>query len=207
MNTSSKTILPSVYLGPISWYWKLFSADEILIEQHEHYHKQTFRNRCRIVGANGIQDLVIPVHAENHTPMHDVRIEYDGNWQRQHWQSIRSAYGNSPFFNFYADYFSPFYHNRKWEKLIDFNLELFFVTMKIMKAEKKINFTEEYFQLYENANDFRKSAEPKIEIDFVSKKYLQVFQERHGFISNPSIIDLLCCCGPDSKNHLLKIDN
>jgi hypothetical protein len=201
MNNSSTAILPSVYLGPIHWYSKLMSFDEVVLEHNEHYRKQTYRNRCRIVGPNGIQNLIVPIHKiENHTPLKEITIDYDGNWQRQHWQSIRSAYGNSPFFNFYADYFSPFYENQKWEKLIDFNSELLSVTLKLLKCEKKISFTEEYFPSYEN--DLRNSADFKTENNTSQfKRYPQVFEDRHGFISNLSIIDLLCCCGPEAKNY------
>jgi hypothetical protein len=183
-------------------------SDKIIIEQHEHYIKQTWRNRCRIAAANGVQDLVIPVHLSgNHTPMNEVRIDYDGIWQRQHWQSIRSAYGNSPFFEFYADYFSPFYEKNNWDKLIDFNSEIFSVTMKLLKINPEFSFTTEYIPADENYIDNRNSISPKKSIeedpDFMVKRYVQVFEERHGFIPNLSIIDLLCCCGPTSSEILL----
>ncbi len=204
MINSSNIILPCVYLGPIQWYSKLLLHPEILIDQHENYVKQTWRNRCRIVGANGIQDLVIPIHlAGNHTPMNDVKINYDGIWQRQHWQSIRSAYGNSPFFDFYADYFSPFYESTRWENLIDYNSEILSITIRLLKLDVKISLTDEYFDAKDNATDFRKIISPKKTIeedsDFSPKRYVQVFEERHGFIPNLSVIDLLCCCGSASK--------
>ncbi len=204
MNDFETAILPSVYLGSIRWYSKLFLYGKIGIERHEHYIKQTYRNRCRIVGSNGIQDLIIPVHQkENHTPMHEIEIDYDGNWQRQHWQSICSAYGNSPFFDFYDYYFSPFYKKNDWKNLIDFNSDLLSTTMKLLKCKKEIQFTTEYFPSYENAADFRKTFSPKKESDesFHPKRYVQVFEERHGFIPNLSIIDLLCCCGPDANGY------
>jgi hypothetical protein len=199
MNTT-RAILPSVYLGPIQWYSKLFLSDEIIIEQHEHYVKQTWRNRTRIIGANGTQDLVIPVHARNHTPMHEVEINYEEGWQRQHWQSIRSAYGNAPFFEFYADYFSPFYEKKSWVKLTDYNAELLQLTLKLLKLQKKISFTNEYEVLPEGVIDFRTLISPKVAAEndtaFMQQRYVQVFEERHGFIPVVSVIDLLCCEGP-----------
>ena len=202
---TEKVIFSTTYLGPISWYRKLLASTEVVLEHHEHYIKQTFRNRCRIAGPNGIQNLIIPVHKiENHTPINQITIDYDGNWQRQHWQSIRSAYGNSPFFDFYADYFSSFYENKKWEKLIDFNNELLKLTLKLLKCEKEIIFTKEFFPQYENANDLRNyfSSEAYEKNLADEKRYLQVFEDRHGFIPGLSIIDLLCCCGPESKKYL-----
>lgn len=200
----SKAILSSTYLGPIQWYSKLLLHNEVVIDQHEHFQKQTWRNRCRIVGPNGIQDLIIPVHISgNHTPMNEVRIDYDGIWQRQHWQSIRSAYGNSPFFDFYADHFSPFYENRKWGKLIEFNSELLELSLKLLKLEVKLESTKEYVVSNDKVADFRNLISPKKsiqdDVDFKPNHYVQVFEERHGFIPNMSVLDLLCCCGPASR--------
>ncbi|HET6991846.1 MAG TPA: WbqC family protein, partial [Bacteroidia bacterium] len=142
----------------------------------------------------------------NHTPMNEMRIDYDGIWQRQHWQSIRSAYGNSPFFDFYADYFSPFYEKKIWEKLTDYNSELIKLSLKLLKMNSKIELTSEYFRSFENCADYRELISPKKTIEddpeFIPKRYVQVFEERHGFIPNLSIIDLLCCNGPVSREIL-----
>ena len=208
MNNPS-ALLPSVYFGPIQWYSKLFLYPEISIEQHEHYIKQTWRNRCRIAGPNGIQDLVIPVHLNgNHTPIKEVKIDYDGIWQRQHWQSIRSAYGNSPFFDYYAEYFSPFYEKKIWNKLVDYNSEIISLTLKLLKVNAKISPTTDYSDSIENCRDYRQLISPKKTIEedpeFISKRYVQVFEERNGFLPNLSIIDLLCCNGPASREILCR---
>lgn len=195
----NKAILPSVYFGPIQWYSKLIQYPEIVIDQHENYCKQTWRNRMRIVGPNGIQDLVIPVHVKgNHTPMREVRINYNEIWQRQHWQSIRSAYGNSPFFDYYAAYFAPFFETKKWDTLMELNSEVLDLTLRLLKLNSKIDLTSEYLETIANGIDYRKLISPKIKIEFNSKPYLQVFADRHGFVANLSIIDLLCCNGPIS---------
>jgi hypothetical protein len=203
--TASKIILSSSYLGPVQWY-AAFLNNDATIEQHEHYVKQTWRNRTRIAGPNDVQDLVIPVHARNHTEMREVKINYTEAWQRQHWQSIRSAYGNSPFFDFYADYFAPFYEKKDWEKLLDYNSELLTLTLRLLKQKKEIVFTNEFIASPENATDLRSQISPKISRDensFTPKRYLQVFEERHGFIPNLSIVDLLCCVGPASGEILI----
>lgn len=137
--------------------------------------------------------------------MCDVKINYEEDWQRQHWQSIRSAYGNSPFFDFYADYFSSFYEKKKYSHLLDYNTELLKLILKLLKLDKKIILTET-FVAPENEMDFRSLISPKVPIEndtsFQPKHYLQVFEDRHGFIPNVSIIDLLCCVGPASKEIL-----
>jgi hypothetical protein len=193
-------ILPSVYLGPLSWYDKLFRYPEIVVEKHEHYRKQTWRNRCRIAGPNSVQDLVIPLHHDgNHTPMHAVRIDYRQSWQAKHWRSITAAYANSPFFDFYAEKLAPFYEKREWEMLVDYNTALFSVTMDLLKRNVSWKFSDEYVTELPNTDDYRLSISPKAKTsDFHPRRYVQVFEERHGFIPDLSIIDLLCCAGPEA---------
>jgi hypothetical protein len=202
----NSVILPSVYAGPVQWYSKLLLYDEIFIDEQEHYRKQTWRNRMRIIAANGIQDLAVPVHAPNHTPLKDVTINYSEDWQRQHWQSIRSAYGKSAFFEFYADYFSPFYENKKYEKLAELNNEMLRTILKLLKIQKEIKYTAEFIASYENADDMREFISPKNDFskdkNFHPAKYIQAFEERHGFVANLSIIDLLCCAGPDAVSYI-----
>ncbi len=196
----SIAILPSVYLGPISWYEKLFHYPEIVIEKHEHYRKQTWRNRCRIAGPNSVQDLVIPLHHDgNNTPMHAMRIDYRQSWQAKHWRSITAAYGNSPFFDFYAEKFAPFYEKQGWEMLVDYNTELLSVTLDVLKRKVSWKFSEDYVAAPQQANDYRLSISPKAKrSDFHPRRYVQVFEERHGFIPGLSMIDLLCCTGPEA---------
>ncbi|CAN5120145.1 WbqC family protein [soil metagenome] len=205
---TDKILLPSVYLGTTQWYSKLIADKSLVIDQHEHYIKQTWRNRARIVGANGIQDLVIPVHAPNHTAMKEVMINYSEDWQRQHWQSIRSAYGNAPFFEYYADYFAPFYSSKKSDLLIDFNTELLKLTFRLLKLTKEIFFSESFIAENSDQTDLRILISPKKnpadDPEFISSEYMQVFNERHGFIPNVSIIDLLCCEGPAATEIILK---
>jgi hypothetical protein len=104
-------LLSTAYLGPVSYFSAISRADKVIIEQFDSYHKQTYRNRCSILGANGPLDLVIPVVKASitKTMVKDVRIDYATRWQSIHWRSLFSAYNSSPFFEYYADAFSPFY--------------------------------------------------------------------------------------------------
>ncbi|MBI3511965.1 MAG: WbqC family protein [Bacteroidetes bacterium] len=191
-------LLPSTYFGPVSYFRKIFSGKEIVIDIHEHYLKQTFRNRCTICGPNGEMNLVIPVHARNHCPMKDVTIEYSENWQRKHWGAIRSSYGQSPYFDFYAAQFEKYFTEKKIKYLTEMNEELLNATMNILKMQKKIIRSQEFIP-YEKDDHrlFSKLPTPNSQL-----KYTQVFSDRFPFQPDLSIIDLVFCCGPESKSYL-----
>lgn len=188
---NDKFILSTAYLAPIEYYVVLANSERILLEQHEYYQKQSYRNRCRIATANGIMDLSIPVDSAGKTPIRDLRISDHNNWQTHHWRSIETAYNSSPFFEYYADDFRPFFE-KKWLFLWDFNLALFNKTLELLDIETKIELTEQYKpETSDNFLDLRAAIHPKKEISLLLKPYYQVFETKFGFMPNMSIIDLL----------------
>ena len=188
---NDKFILSTAYLAPIEYYVVLANSERILLEQHEYYQKQSYRNRCRIATANGIMDLSIPVDSAGKTPIRDLRISDHNNWQTHHWRSIETAYNSSPFFEYYADDFRPFFE-KKWLFLWDFNLALFNKTLELLDIETKIELTEQYKpETCVNFLDLRAAIHPKKEISLLLKPYYQVFETKFGFMPNMSIIDLL----------------
>ena len=116
------SLLTSTYFGPVQWYQKLNQSDCCLIERHDHFVKQTYRNRCVIATTSGLQALTVPIERYEgaHCEMRDIRISNHGSWRHLHWNALQSAYGESPFFEFYADDLIPFFE-RRWEFLFDFN--------------------------------------------------------------------------------------
>ena len=112
-------LLSSAYLAPVQYYTKLYAYAEAYVEAYEHYVKQTYRNRCLIASPSGVQALTIPVvkPASDKCPMKDIRISDHGNWRHLHWNALETAYRNSPFFEYYADDFLPFY-TQKWDCLL-----------------------------------------------------------------------------------------
>lgn len=196
-------VLSTAYLPPVSYFKKIAGRESILIEAHEHFVKQTYRNRCRIYGANGVQDLSIPlVNTHQKILISQKRISYKQNWQTQHWRSIESAYRNSPYFIYYADELKPFFEN-KFEYLLEFNTELLKVLLKLLKIKVEIQFTKAFEA--ETAGDYRNSITPKIIPDTtLFNPYHQVFSEKHGFKADLSIVDLLFNKGPDAADHLIK---
>ncbi|MDD3358556.1 MAG: WbqC family protein [Parabacteroides sp.] len=184
--------LSSTYLGPVQQYCKMYQYPEVRIEAAENYLKQTYRNRCLIAAANGPLSLSIPIVKPDTLKCltKDIRISDHGNWRHLHWNAISSAYNSSPFFEYYEDDFAPFYE-KKYDFLFDFNEELRQMVCSLLDIHPHVVFTTDFETEVEN--DFR-GISPKRESGdstFCPKPYYQVFQDKHGFIPNLSIIDLL----------------
>jgi len=199
-----KVLLSTTYLGPVQYYSKLIHYNHIIIENHESYSKQSYRNRCTILGANGPLALTIPVHktSGNNTQVSDIKPDYSQNWQRLHWKSIVSAYNSSPFFEYYVEDFHPFFHSTKWEYLIDFNTELLEMITELLEADAKVEYTKG-FQKDPGTefDDYRYIIHPKKQKSgpdqhFKIVEYTQVFHEKMEFYPNLGIIDLLFNEGP-----------
>ena len=198
------SLLASTYFGPVQWYQKLNQSDCCLIERHDHFVKQTYRNRCVIATTSGLQALTVPIERYEgaHCEMRDIRISDHGSWRHLHWNALQSAYGESPFFEFYADDLSPFFE-RRWEFLFDFNMEIILKMVELLDIRVKINLTTAFLSdasMAENAtenslvDDFRDIIRPKhpgLDSDFMARPYYQVYQQKHGFQPNMSILDLL----------------
>lgn len=193
--------LSTAYLAPVQYYTKLCHASDIRIEACENYLKQTYRNRCTIAAANGIQSLSIPIVKPGTLKCltRDIRISDHGNWRHLHWNAIVSAYNMTPFFEYYEEDFAPFYE-KKYDFLFDFNEELRRAITGLLDICPSVTYTEEYVAAVAE-NDFREGIRPKHPLPdpaFSARPYYQVFQERHRFIPNLSIIDLLFNMGPES---------
>ncbi|AMM52686.1 WbqC-like family protein [Rufibacter sp. DG15C] len=190
------------YHPSIVWFQKAVQADEILLESQEHYQKQSYRNRCHILTAQGVLPLTVPVKNGNKKiKALDVEIEYDQRWVDVHWRTIRSAYGNAPFFEFYADYIQAVYE-RKPSHLFQLNLELLRLYLKFLKLKTPVRLTESYETTYPApVLDLRNVLHPKREPDNLDiKKYAQVFGKQ--FAPNLSILDLLFNLGPEASLYL-----
>ena len=140
-----KALLSSTYFGPIQWYQKLNRYDECLIERHESFIKQTYRNRMLIPATNGPLALTIPTNHNTSLAMKDIRISDHANWRHVHWNALLSAYGESPFFEYYQDDIRPFYE-KKYEFLFDFNMEITEKMIELLDIRPKISVTSEYIQ-------------------------------------------------------------
>jgi len=201
-----KLLIDLHYLPSVTWFSLFRRYDSCYLEQSETYQKRSFRNRAHIAGANGKQVLSIPLaKGKNEGQLiTEVRIAYRENWQQQHWQSIQSAYGKSPFFEYYEELFKEATFQEA-TYLVEYNLNWLGVVLKILKWKGIFRFTSDYeINPPEAFFDARSLIHPKKELpsSITIKPYGQVFEEVHGFLPNLSILDLLCCTGPEADFYL-----
>lgn len=200
-----KTVLLSTaYFAPVSYYVQLCKFDHIKIETCCNYIKQTYRNRCNIAGANGVLPLSVPIVKPESLKCHtkDIRISEHGNWRHLHWNAIVSAYGSTPFFEYYRDELQPFFE-KKYEFLFDFNEIIRETICSLLDINPNIEYTSHYIDKTEKETDMRDTIHPKkmfpfCDYIFEPKPYYQVFESRYGFIPDLSILDLLFNMGPES---------
>lgn len=197
-----KALLSTTYFGPIQWYQKLYRAEHVVIEQWESFQKQTYRNRCLIATTQGIQALTVPVVRGETSLMKDIRISDHGNWRHLHWNALQSAYGESPFFDYYQDDIRPFYEQH-WTYLLDFNEAIRARMCELIDITPEVSLSRVFNAKADD--DFREAINPKHpapDADFIPKAYYQVYQQKHGFLPNLSILDLLMNMGPESIFYL-----
>jgi hypothetical protein len=197
-------LLSTTYLGPIHYFTKFLLYTNICIEIYENYTRQTYRNRCIIFGANGKLSLSIPVLKgdEHKIRTKDIRIDYQKQWQKLHWKSIESAYRSSPFYEYYIDDITGFYR-KKYDFLFDFNMEIIYTLLKMLDLNITIEFSDKFItNVNDHFEDMRDLIHPKrsyrADQTFLPVEYTQVFNSKHGFIPNLSIIDLIFNEGPDA---------
>ncbi len=193
--------IPS-YFAPIIQYVSILKNEKIVFEVEDNYQKQTYRNRCNIYGANGKLTLNIPIIHNGKQKTKDVKIDYKNLWHKQHLKSLESAYYSSPFFEFYIDDLRNLYEE-KTLYLLDFNLKCHNFVMDSLQENIPFSKTNTY-EIETKITDCRNFVNAKKEPNYKLKKYTQVFDNKHGFISNLSILDLLFMEGANSENYLKK---
>ena len=196
----NKFLLPSSYFGPIEYYAFLCKYRNIYIEVQENFIKQTIRNRCYIMSANGKLRLTVPVYKTHQTKINNIKICYKQNWIKNHWFSIKSSYGSSPYFLFYEKEIFKILQKRE-KYLFDLNNSLQKKIFEILDINPLISFTKNYDH-QNNMCDLRNYSFLHNKI----KPYNQVFMNKLNFIPNLSILDLIFNLGPQSTKYLLDID-
>ena len=193
------------YFSPISQYGTLMNFDSITFEVEDNFQKQTYRNRCYIYGANGKQILNIPLSypkTEGRKKTKDILVE-DSNWQTQHYKSLKIAYSHSPFFEFYKDDLQLIFE-KKYKYLLDVTLDSFLFINDALDLAKNHVVSKQYND--SNLNDFRHLASAKSNLSYNFEPYIQMFDDKYGFLENLSILDILFMEGPNSISFLEKVN-
>jgi hypothetical protein len=198
-----KIILHPTYFPNIAHFVAMANAKEITFEMDDSFLKQTYRNRTYIYGANGKLALNIPViHSQkNRQKYRDVKIFNEEKWQSLHWKSLLSAYRTSPFFEYYEDELQPLF-TESTDYLLEFNFKSIEVICDCLQLELNTTKTEIYQKTVEDKTDFRYLVNAKKETPQQFENYTQVFSNKHGYIPNLSILDLLFSEGPNALNYL-----
>lgn len=204
-------LLHPVYFGPIDYFCALYKSAQIVWEINDNYQKQTYRTRQYIYGANGRLLLNIPiVHPQNRKEMSaylKTKIDNREKWQRIHWKSMESAYQSSPFFEFYADDLKPLFQE-PYDSLFQFNYSCIQTVMECLAIDKPQTQTVVYKTVYspeKQITDLRELTAAKRPAFTPLNPYHQVFDHKHGFLPNLSILDLLFNLGPETSSFLKKI--
>ena len=206
-----EVILHPAYFGSIASISKMVKASNLWFEKHDNYEKQTYRNRMDVYGANGMLPLTIPVnYSQKERKLYsEVKIANTYNWQSSHWKSLESAYKTSPFFEYYEDELRPLY-TKPFKYLMEFNIACLESLMTCMQHELDFSWTTRFEKDYSDTNilDARQFIQRKsIKINFNLDGYTQVFQNKHGFLKNLSVLDLLFNEGPNTLDYLLAQSN
>ncbi|HBH85085.1 MAG: hypothetical protein A2X05_07890 [Bacteroidetes bacterium GWE2_41_25] len=200
---AGKILVSTAYIPPVAYFSLLSSADEVLIEREENYVKQTYRNRCYILSANGPHILSVPVliGSFHKTAVKDIRIDFSKRWQQVHLRAMIAAYRSSPYFEYYFDKFEQIIAVDH-EFLLDLNMEFILLISNILRIDTPITYTTHFEPVTAKPADFRYTYTPKKPEQVEYREYMQVFQYGKGFVPGLSIADLIFNMGPDSYQYL-----
>ncbi len=197
-------LVTTAWLPPVQWWAHACAAGAIVIDAHEHYAKRSWRNRAHLAGPNGLIRLSIPLRKgkNRQMPIRAVQIAWDRDWAHAAWKTIRSAYGRAPFFEHYADELEVLFAERR-ELLFDYNLMWIEAIRALLGLSLDIRLTDRWYPVpAREFLDLRPLPGPHVPLSadpaFRPVPYPQVFAERHGFLPNLSVLDLLFCCGPEA---------
>lgn len=187
--------MEALFIPPISWFSAAKNCGELVLEQYSNFRKQTLRNRCYIDSPNGQLALTLPIDRTGFDTMgkclmKDVRLSNHFDWRRQHWQALETSYHNSPFFDYLQDDFKEIY-DREWIYLLDLNEALIKKCLELLELDIKVSRSESFQGMEDVKNN-----------GFIGRKYYQVFNNKHEFLPDLSIVDLLFNMGPEAQLYI-----
>lgn len=202
-----QVILSSNYMPPIEYFLWTSREFPVIIDLHENYIKQSYRNRCSIYTSNGMLSLAVPVSKTtgHHTKVADISLQGSDRWKHNHWRALKSAYSSSPFFLYYADEIKSILFSRH-NSLSELNKTLFEEISNLAELKIRVRYSTSYIS-GDGQLDLRKHLHPKLASPVKFLEYTQVFKTKFGFIPNLSILDLMFNKGPETANYLQKCLN
>jgi len=196
-------VFPTAYFGSIGYFKELVKHDSVLLEAYEHFPKQTYRNRCDILSADGILSLSIPIKKPNgnKTLTKDILLSNDENWRIRHWRSIKTAYQSSPYFDHYGMELEVLFQE-EYLTLIDFNTKITKLILSWLDIEIKLSETEEFYPVQESDNRFNLIHKSSFQT-ISNAPYIQVFPGDENFKESISMLDAVLCLGPMARKLLI----
>ena len=197
-------IFPTTYFGSIAYFKELVKYDHALIECHENFPKQSYRNRCDIVMTDGILSLSCPVvrHSGSKTPTGEVKLSDDESWKRDHWRSITSGYNPSPYLEHYGEEIKELIFNKE-ENLVRYNMTIMQRICEWLDLDINLTSTEDFRPIEEH--DYRTFLAKKMySMNTKQHHTFKVFPGEDRFKSSVSILDAILCVGPMARNLLIE---
>ncbi len=207
-----KGIFSLAYAGSVRYYAAMLACKKVIVSIGDKRSKMSWNtNHCNLVGANGKQTLTLPLIKPIEGPvgtLNDVKLSEHGDWRRVHWGALFSAYGKSPFFEYISDELQSIYENHNLDNLVEFNKAIHNLVVEFLDLPINVTFEAELPQINEDTIDFRGKVgvNKSDKLSFIQEQtYWQVWQERHGFIPDLSIFDLLMNQGREAIFTLKKM--
>lgn len=190
-------LLDSQYFPSISYFAQIKKCDALVINDLENYNKQSYRNRCRILGANGVMDLIIPVDHKSGRRMNKIKLDNNDRWATIHYKSIESAYRRSPYYDYFSDEILS-HLNKSTESLLELNLGILKSILKIIDLDTPVKLLSEIdLEARKDLVDLSGEIHPKKTIHIQEyHPYHQVFGTKHE--ADLSILDAIFCIGKET---------